>query len=78
MKGKFGESRPNHQTKIKISTSIKLICGTKISFIIKPHVLKVYAWTACCLGFKSPLGWDFFCIQVIYVIVKIVTLYWKS
>ena len=28
---------------------------------------------ACCLGFKSLLDWDFFCIQVIRMIVKKVT-----
>ena len=33
----------------------------------------VYASTACCLGFKSLLGWDFFSDQVVYVIMKIVT-----
>ena len=22
-------------------------------------------WLPCCLGFKSPLGWDFFCVPVV-------------
>ena len=43
----------------------------------KPHpsqcvVPLALAQTACCLGFKSLLGQDVFCFQVIYVIVKIV------
>ena len=40
-----------------------LVCGAPMV-----HVCTVY-----CLGFKSLLDWDFFCIQVIQLIVKIVS-----
>ena len=32
-----------------------------------------HAQTACCLGLKALLGWVFLCVQLLYVIVKIVT-----
>ena len=32
----------------------------------------VHAYTACCLGSKSLLGCNSFCVQVFYAIVKIV------
>ena len=34
--------------------------------------------TACCLGFKSPLGWDFICVRVVQLIIKIVTAYFNG
>ena len=48
----------------KIISSWLIVCGSRGACL--DCIMQ------CCLGFKSPLGWDF-CVQVIYVRVKIVT-----
>ena len=62
---------------IMIMLSVITACGSgasvQCSGIDIFPLKQAHVQTACCLGFNSPLGWDSFCIQVIYVMVKIVT-----
>ena len=66
-------AKPNQLEYDKMQKKIreKLMLVTQVGVWLP--LWPAHALTTCCLGYKSPLGWEFFGVQIIHMIVKIVT-----